>query len=67
MLGHACSMHESVQKCIGLQNLIRKYDRKYNCRLEDNIKNKRIIRDSCGSELGPALDLFIYGLFSLLL
>ena len=67
MLGHACSMHGRVQKCVGLQNLIRKYDgRRYNRRLEDNIKNERIIRDSCGSEWGRVLGFFTYGFFFLL-
>jgi hypothetical protein len=66
ILGHACSMHGRVQKCIGLQNSIRKNDRKYNCKLEDNIKNKIIIRDKCGSELGLVLGFFTYGLLFLL-
>ena len=33
MLNRACSMHGRVQKCIDIQNLIRKYDGRYNRKL----------------------------------
>ena len=45
ILGHTCSMHGVVQKCIGLENLIRKYEGIYYRRLEDNITNKGTMRD----------------------
>jgi len=66
ILGHTCSMYGIVKKSIGLENLIRKYDAIYNRRLRDNIKNKRIMMDSYGSELGSVLPCFTCGLFFLL-
>ena len=63
-MDHTCSMHGVVQKCISLENLIRKYEGIYYRRLEDNITNKGIMRGSYGAELGSVFGvLYLCTLF----